>query len=128
MIRDLLDRQHREPAVSKGEERSRAVLALGTLPSGVAAGSPSSVTVTITDDDTTGRTLMERCASYLPANAVSVAEVTGWRGPGGALVALWACDGRASGDTDRGADGGAAAAGLQGALRGPGASGTEIGS
>ena len=58
-------------------------VALGTLPSGVAAGSSSSVTITITDNDATGTqtggTLLERCASYLPGNAVSVAEVTGWR-------------------------------------------------
>ncbi len=58
-------------------------VALGTLPPGVEAGSSSSVTVTITDDDVTQEqtagTLMERCASYLPSNAVSVSEVTGWR-------------------------------------------------
>ena len=58
-------------------------VALGALPSGVAAGSSTAVTVTITDDDATqsqtAGTLMERCASYLPSNAVSVSEVTGWR-------------------------------------------------
>ena len=60
-------------------------VALGALPSDVAAGTTTSVQITITDDDTNQQqsggtgTLMERCASYLPSNAVSVAEVTGWR-------------------------------------------------
>ncbi len=70
---------------------------LGTLPTGarssrarnttLTAGTPSSATLTITDDDdgsglsgSSGTaTLMERCASHLPSNAVSVAEVRGWR-------------------------------------------------
>ena len=52
------------------------------LPSEVAAAIPPPITVTITDDASgqqTSGTLMERCASYLPANAVSVSEVKGWR-------------------------------------------------
>ncbi len=52
------------------------------LPSEVAAAVPPPITVTITDDASgqqTSGTLMERCASYLPANAVSVSEVKGWR-------------------------------------------------
>ncbi|MCY4507609.1 MAG: hypothetical protein OXG35_11705 [Acidobacteria bacterium] len=80
-------------------------VALGALPSVVAAGATTSVQITITDDDTSQEqsggtgTLMERCASYLPSNAVSVAEGHGLARcvlPGrGACAALEPSAGRA---------------------------------
>ena len=77
---------HRDP----GEDPERFTVALGTLPADLRAGSPASVAVTIvgldgslpaTGPDTlpVGRPLLNRCTAHLPSNAVSVAEVEGWR-------------------------------------------------
>ena len=79
------------------DETFTVALDLANLPSYVETGGPSStaVTITITDDDTAGqqttRTLLESCASHLPSNAVSVAEVRGWRDShsGAAHVLRW---------------------------------------
>ena len=65
-------------------ETFTVALDVDNLPSEVTGTIPRPITVTITDDDVVepqggSSTLMERCASYLPPNAVSVAEVRGWR-------------------------------------------------
>ena len=60
----------------------------GPLPAGLQPSSATSITVTIADDDASqgqgrqrrsAQSSMAACAAHLPANAVSVSEVTGWR-------------------------------------------------
>ncbi len=64
------------------DEETFTVSLGSNLPPSVTAASPSSVEVTISEGGVNGQGgsgLLERCASYLPSNAVSVAEVEGWR-------------------------------------------------